>query len=135
MQCFNHNDKPAIGTCSNCGKAVCNQCAISMEGKIKCRECLAKVGGGKDVNVNTAFTLELIGGFLGFLGIGYLMAGKTNDGIIRLIVWFIYNVIAYIIVVLLTAIWIGLACIPFQIIIQICIPIWSAIKLKKDLLS
>ena len=69
------------------------------------------------------------------LGLGYFYAGRTNDGIIRLISWIIYDLIAGITISLLLAVFIGLVCIPFQLVIQIGIPFWSATSLKNQLLS
>ena len=77
----------------------------------------------------------MVGGFLGFLGIGYFYVGKSQDGVLRLVIWLIYNVLAYIAIALLSSIIIGLVCIPFQLAIQIGVPLWSANTLKKQLLS
>lgn len=48
-------------------------------------------------DADTAFLLELIGGVLGFLGIGYLYSGLTNAGLARLVGlwvgWFIFGVL------------------------------------------
>jgi hypothetical protein len=82
---------------------------------------------------NTAFLIELIGGFFGLLGLGYLWIGQTNDGLIRLVVWLIYNVVAWVAIVILLIVslgCIGCFCVPAQILIQIGIPIWSAFTLK-----
>lgn len=43
-----------------------------------------------DKDPNTALIIEIIAGLFGFLGIGCLYAGKTFDGIIRLIGWWIF---------------------------------------------
>jgi nicotinamide riboside transporter PnuC len=83
--------------------------------------------------VNTAFLLELIGGFLGLLGIGYLYSGRTNDGVIRLILWIIYDVIAGVTISLLLTVFVGFCCIPVQLVIQIGVPLWSANELKKKM--
>jgi hypothetical protein len=82
---------------------------------------------------DTAFLIELVGGFFGFLGLGYLWIGQTNDGLIRLIVWLIYNVVAWVAIGILMIVslgCIGCFCAPVQILIQIGIPIWSASTLK-----
>lgn len=135
MNCYVHNENPAVGTCTACGNPICKDCAIETGGKLVCRNCLAS-GKAKtnatssDKDVNTAFLIELIGGFLGFLGVGYLYAGRTNDGVLRLILWIIYDVIAYIVIFALLSIFIGVLCIPVQLIIQIGIPLWSATNLK-----
>lgn len=74
----------------------------------------------------TAMVIEIVAGLLGFLGIGYLYAGKTNQGIIRLIVWWVV---------------LGLLGLSIFIAIGICLlpiawiagPIVSGIMLKKEL--
>lgn len=86
-------------------------------------------------NPETAFLIEFLAGIFGLLGIGYLFAGKTNEGVVRLVVWLVYTVLAWVAVGLLSAIVVGLICIPFQLVVQIGIPLWSANKLKKQLLA
>jgi hypothetical protein len=48
-------------------------------------------------DADTAFLLELVGGVLGFLGIGYLYSGLTNAGLARLVGlwagWFIFGIL------------------------------------------
>lgn len=83
----------------------------------------------------TAFLIEFLAGIFGLLGIGYLFSGKTNDGIVRLVVWLVYTVLAWVTISLLTAILVGVVCIPFQLVLQIGIPLWSANKLKKQLIA
>jgi len=39
MNCYNHPDVSAVGTCVNCGKAVCTECATNVAGKMYCPEC------------------------------------------------------------------------------------------------
>lgn len=136
MKCYTHTEIDAVGSCSNCGKMICDQCAVEVQGKLKCRDCLAvgTTATQREHDPNTAFVIELVGGFFGLLGLGYMYVGRTNDGIVRLIIWLIYDIIAGITIILLSSILIGLICIPFQLIIQIGVPIWSATTLKNDLL-
>ncbi len=84
---------------------------------------------------NTVFLIEMVGGFFGFLGLGYFYVGRTNDGILRLILWLVYGVTATITISLLLAIFIGIICIPIQLVIQVGVPFWSANTLKTDMLS
>ena len=136
MQCYVHSEAAAVGACTSCGRAVCRECATEVQGKLICRNCLA-VGrlttSGRDPN--TAFIIELVGGIFGLLGIGYLYAGRTNDGIMRLVLWIVYNAIAWIVISLLFTIIVGFVCLPFQLAIGIGVPIWSANTLKKELLQ
>lgn len=136
MNCYIHNEKTAVGTCTACGRPICSECAIETNGKLVCRTCLAE--GKVSVNsqtkdVNTAFLIELVGGFFGLLGIGYMYTGRTNDGILRLILWIIYDLIAGITISLLLAVFVGILCIPIQLVIQIGVPLWSATNLKNSM--
>ena len=134
MKCYTHPEIDAIGACTSCGRSICETCAVETEGKLVCRDCRsAGKGVSRKQDPNTAFIIELVGGFFGLLGIGYMYAGKTQDGVLRLVIWLIYNVIAYIAIVLLSSIIIGLVCIPFQLAIQVGVPLWSANTLKKQL--
>jgi TM2 domain-containing membrane protein YozV len=83
---------------------------------------------------NTAFLIEMVGGFFGLLGLGYIYVGRTEEGIIRLIAWLVYNIVAYVVIVLLSTVIIGCFCIPVQLVIQIGVPLWSANELKKKML-
>jgi TM2 domain-containing membrane protein YozV len=84
---------------------------------------------------NTAFVIELVGGIFGLLGLGYMYIGRTEDGVIRLIAWLVYNVVAWIVIFFLTAFVIGCFCIPVQIAIQVGVSIWSATTLKNSILD
>jgi hypothetical protein len=86
-------------------------------------------------NPNTAFFLELIPGIFCLLGIGYIYAGKTKSGILRLIIWFLYQLSVGVFLYLVSFMMFGLLCIPFQFIILITVPVLDAIKLKKDILN
>jgi hypothetical protein len=39
---------------------------------------------------NTAMVIEILAGYLGFLGIGYLYAGRTAAGLLRLFGWWAF---------------------------------------------
>jgi len=137
MNCFYHPENEVVGFCTSCGNLICKVCAVEIQGKLICRSCLAS---GKalpslnaDKDINTAFLLELVGGFLGLLGMGYLYSGRTNSGIIRLILWIVYDIVAGFTITLLITIFVGFLCIPIQLIIQIGVPLWSAYELKKKM--
>lgn len=74
----------------------------------------------------TAMIIEIVAGLFGFLGIGYLYAGKTNQGIIRLIVWWVVLGLLG----LSIAVGIGLCLLPIAWIVG---PIVSGIMLKNEL--
>lgn len=95
----------------------------------------ARIGpqGDREQRINNAFLIELVGGFLGFLGLGYIYAGRTNDGLIRLIAWWVLIGAMWTAVSLLTIVVIGLCLIPGALIVQFGGPIWSASELKKEM--
>lgn len=76
--------------------------------------------------------LELLGLF-GFLGVGYLVTNRVNDGIIRLVGFLAFVFIGWFVASLLTIIVIGLCMMPFLLLAQIAIPIWSALTLRGEL--
>ena len=86
-------------------------------------------------NPETAFLIEFLAGIFGLLGIGYLYAGQTNEGVVRLVVWLVYTILAWVVIGLLSAILVGVICIPFQLVLQIGVPLWSANRLKKQMLA
>ena len=139
MNCYVHPKNEAVGNCTNCGKSICEVCQVEFQGRLVCRNCLA-LGLGTPLtqvtkDANNAFLIEMLGGFFGFLGIGYLYTGYTNEGLLRLIAWLLYTVIAWVIISLLMVVFVGLLCAPLQLIIQIGVPIWSAYNLKKKILN
>jgi len=83
---------------------------------------------------NTAFLIELVGGLFGLLGLGYIYTGQTEAGILRLIIFMVYNIIAWVAIVILASFIIGCFCMPVQLMIQVGASIWSANELKKSML-
>ena len=39
MKCYIHNDVDSVGVCTRCGKNVCAQCNIELDGKLVCKTC------------------------------------------------------------------------------------------------
>src|SRR6476620_1998034 len=37
MNCFEHPQKPAVGTCTHCGRGLCKECTTVVEGQLSCR--------------------------------------------------------------------------------------------------
>ena len=38
MQCFNHNDRSAVGHCKVCGKGLCVECAADLGHSLACKD-------------------------------------------------------------------------------------------------
>jgi hypothetical protein len=50
MQCFQHQDKAAVGLCKACHKAVCSSCARDTGRGLACSEiCLAEVNATNEI--------------------------------------------------------------------------------------
>jgi len=87
----------------------------------------------RNVDKSIAFILELVGGLFGYLGIGYMYAGMVREGVIRLVVWLIVMIVAWVTVVMLMYICIGICFLPFLVLAHILVPVWSAFRLKREL--
>jgi Domain of unknown function (DUF4190) len=44
MNCYVHPSVNAVGTCQNCGRGICGQCATLVGGKLYCKDCAAAGG-------------------------------------------------------------------------------------------
>jgi hypothetical protein len=86
----------------------------------------------QDKDKTVAFILELLGIF-GILGIGHIYAGLIKQGVIRLVLWIIILVVGWVAASVLSYFIIGLCMMPFLVIAQIGIPIWSAFQIKKKM--
>jgi hypothetical protein len=49
MKCYYHPEVEATGVCTDCGKAICQDCAVSVNDRVVCRKCLATGGGLNEV--------------------------------------------------------------------------------------
>ncbi len=47
MKSYNDPEKDAIGVCVRCGKAIGSDEAVTIGGKLYCKECAGKIGGQK----------------------------------------------------------------------------------------
>lgn len=83
-----------------------------------------QIAGAERKDPTTALLLELIG-YIGFLGIGHIYAGKTGRGIALMVAWWFYAIIAFI----LTFVLIG--CLMFLIVP--IVPIASGLFLKNEM--
>lgn len=82
---------------------------------------------------NIAFLVELVGGLIGFLGLGYIYVGRTNEGVVRLVLWLATVGMMWLVIAALSAVLVGLCLIPFGMAVQIGVPILSAFVLKNEL--
>lgn len=71
MKCYVHPERDAVATCSNCGRGICGEDAIDVEGSIVCRNCLQEGRALKQTSADTSpinpLAIASLG--LGLLGI------------------------------------------------------------------
>lgn len=94
MKCYLHNEAEAVGTCIQCGKGLCPDCALNVNGKIVCRECAAMPAESvlippqrKDPFI--AAVLSIIGGILTgslLFSLGQLYNGQIKKFIVLTLV-------------------------------------------------
>lgn len=72
MNCYNHPGTQAVGTCTVCGKAICQECAVDVSNRLMCQQCLSS---GKATTLtqsvkptNTLAILSLVLGLIGLCG-------------------------------------------------------------------
>jgi len=76
MNCAYHWDRPVQGVCSTCGRPVCEECTVNLNGQVYCKPCIEqKVRTPANTN-NGA--LRFILSF--FPGLGHLYLGLFQRG-------------------------------------------------------
>jgi len=80
LRCSYHQDREAIGTCARCGRGVCDECHVTVNGKNVCKACIGTIAsqGHKEP------LLALILSFL-LPGLGQIYNGDTNNGVILIV--------------------------------------------------
>jgi hypothetical protein len=86
MKCANHPKTEAVGTCTRCARPFCDTCAVDLEGRLWCKDCLVEVltrAGAGQVHPGwrklAAGLLSIFPGaghmFLGLIGKGFTLMG------------------------------------------------------------
>lgn len=111
MKCYIHQDIDAVGTCTNCGKTVCQVCASEVDGKVVCKQCVEKIAGQAQAQTQAssstpgaapvrplkepflALALAFIGTII-FVGFGAVYNGQVKKGIclsiINWVLWIVF---------------------------------------------
>ncbi len=87
MNCFNHEDKTAVGVCKHCHKGICKECSEDLGYGIACKEHISEVENieklvSRNIKVNsnlpknTTFTIY----FYLFLGVVFAFFGYNSKG-------------------------------------------------------
>jgi hypothetical protein len=74
MKCYIHPEIDAVATCANCGRAICQTCAVNVAGRLVCQRCVT--AGAVPVthsisasrSQNLLAILSLLVGILGVIG-------------------------------------------------------------------
>ena|SRR3989338_1032593 len=78
MQCYNHADLEAVGSCSNCGRGICSGCTVEVGDKIRCRNCVKMTSHEQQIkNPGLAAVLSFF-----FAGLGQIYNGQMAKGLI-----------------------------------------------------
>jgi hypothetical protein len=48
MSCHFHREREATNTCCSCGKLICDECTIEVDGRIYCKSCVLELVKGKN---------------------------------------------------------------------------------------
>ena len=70
--CYKHPNKPAVGSCTSCGRDYCSDCLHVKNGKLYCTSCARNISSPKST------LYYLVGVLLAFAGIGVLLNVVSN---------------------------------------------------------
>jgi hypothetical protein len=85
MNCFNHHDIAAVGTCKHCGKGLCPECLVDLGHGLACRgsheQVVADISALVARNSRTPTTLAwfVVPGFTAFMGLVFLGYGLSSS--------------------------------------------------------
>jgi len=85
LNCAYHMERPVNGICSKCGRPICDQCIIEVNGQVFCKPCMevgVKHPAPRNTSGNARFFLSI------FPGLGHLYMGLFQRGM-QLLVAFI----------------------------------------------
>lgn len=92
MKCYVHPEVDSVGICTNCGKNVCSGCAVEINGKTVCKNCVQ--ASSKQTYVKRKEPLlSLILSFL-IPGLGQIYNGEGVKGVVLIIAAVISVVLA-----------------------------------------
>jgi len=83
LRCSYHQDREAIGTCTRCGRGICDECNVPVNGRNVCKNCITSmVSRGQPCRKEPLLAL-----ILSFLlpGLGQIYNGDTNNGMMLIV--------------------------------------------------
>lgn len=84
MNCFIHETRDAVGTCTECGRNVCEICLNKQAGKMYCDTCAQRLSS-KSISTKSRTSAILLTFFLGGIGAHKFYLGKSGWGILYLL--------------------------------------------------
>ena len=92
MKCYRHRDKDAIAICKNCGKGLCDECAVEVGKGIACKsDCVSEV---ESINRSTLMNIKnfennrkiysQLSLWLFIIGIGFLIVSVFRPDLLGL---------------------------------------------------
>jgi uncharacterized membrane protein (UPF0136 family) len=84
MKCYYHPEVEAVASCTTCGKAICQQCAVNVSGKYQCQQCLSTgmAPRGEIKEAKPTNPLSIISLILGIVGLMGCLCGGSIGGIL-----------------------------------------------------
>jgi TM2 domain-containing membrane protein YozV len=120
MKCYIHNDVEAVGTCTTCGKSICQDCAQTVDGRLVCKDCAPYAPGHTGSRVErdrkdplVALLLGLGGGIVTgslLFSLGQLYNGQVKKFIVLTILNACIGTIAAVIYILGCFTIVGICC-------------------------
>jgi uncharacterized membrane protein YeaQ/YmgE (transglycosylase-associated protein family) len=95
MKCYSHPESEASGTCTECGRALCSDCTLNVNGRAVCKECASRLASGHIYSPDNkkepflAVILGLIGGIVTgslLFSLGQLYNGQVKKFIVLTVV-------------------------------------------------
>ena len=85
MKCVNHSEREAVSICARCGRELCSECVVEINGHLLCKGCVADVAReerGRGGYYRPKLPSKLLYIFLGLLpGLGYMYLGLIKRGL------------------------------------------------------
>ncbi|WP_424356624.1 hypothetical protein [Methanocella sp. MCL-LM] len=91
MKCYLHGDRDATGTCTRCGRALCPDCTMTVNGNVVCRQCTEQMASSAATVQVVNRKEPILSVVLSFLvpGLGQIYNGHVKKGIVLLIGYFL----------------------------------------------
>ncbi|MFC1576312.1 hypothetical protein ACFL3J_01430 [Candidatus Omnitrophota bacterium] len=79
MNCSEHLDVEAVATCVSCGRAICDNCRVTLKTESYCRDCVAKMVEGTKKHERSPALATILSFLVG--GLGQIYNGQAWKGL------------------------------------------------------